>query len=565
MKMRILSLILVAFLSSMAMALDTVLDVNQVVYDSTMQTNVNNGEAEGQTFTIGEGFYFFKEIWVANLYYGYNQYPATITAELREGTESDGNPNTLPLLASVTRHLTAGPVDPCNPSQVLPHPDESIVAPHQSVAGWYADAYWYSFVFPDVPVIPGNEYTILFTASQGGIAISIKKFNLYDGGDYLHSFDWGASWDYYPPDGAYDGLDLTFKTFCAHELGYENKAKTPTPADFSTVTKTEGANLSWEAGLGAVTHKVYWSDDQDAVINRTGTPEVLIRAIDGNSTTTPSSPQLGITYYWAVDEVNSLSVTADGRTWRYTIQDYFYVDDFESYDGSTSSGNDVWAVWDDGYFGSSGSGVHSVYDGADGTVKAMEYLYSNNGTSPYGGSGFPYYSEIVANTSDPCLSCGSDWTADGVAFLQVSFKGQAGNDANERMYVVIEDSVPNFAMVQYGIPTGYNNPSWPEDMNNIKLNTWKTWGIDLRTFAGVALDDVQKIYIGFGERGNTTTPGGTGTVIFDEIKIRIPGLHDTPDNFDEDLNDDGVIDFKDLSVLTNKYLAIEDDGMWPQL
>ena len=102
-------------------------------------------------------------------------------------------------------------------------------------------------------------------------------------------------------------------------------------------------------------------------------------------------------------------------------------------------------------------------------------------------------------------------------------------------------------------------------MNDIKVADWQSWGIDLRSFTGVNLADVQKVYIGFGERGNITTPGGGGTVIFDEIKLRTPGLHRPKENLVEDLYDDSVINFKDLYILANKYLAIEDDGMWPQL
>jgi len=35
----------------------------------------------------------------------------------------------------------------------------------------------------------------------------------------------------------------------------------------------------------------------------------------------------------------------------------------------------------------------------------------------------------------------------------------------------------------------------------------------------VDLTDVDKIIIGFGTKGNTTTPGGSGTVFFDDIRL----------------------------------------------
>ena len=89
--------------------------------------------------------------------------------------------------------------------------------------------------------------------------------------------------------------------------------------------------------------------------------------------------------------------------------------------------------------------------------------------------------------------------------------------------------------------------------------------IDLRSFTGVNLADVQKVYVGFGERGNIATPGGGGTVIFDEFKLRAPGPNGTADVWVEDLYNDGTVNFKDLAVLAGRYLDEEWDGIWPVL
>ncbi|HUV65195.1 MAG TPA: hypothetical protein VMW24_14960, partial [Sedimentisphaerales bacterium] len=60
---------------------------------------------------------------------------------------------------------------------------------------------------------------------------------------------------------------------------------------------------------------------------------------------------------------------------------------------------------------------------------------------------------------------------------------------------------------------------------NVTTNAgWTNWVIPLQTFAdlGVNLADVDRIAIGFGTRGNTTLPGGTGQMYFDDIRLYRP-------------------------------------------
>ena len=530
MRAKILSIILAALLSSVAMALNPVVDVNQDTSSSGI--TCDGTEYVGQSFIQGDGLYVLTAIWVKNLY---GAAPFEFTIEIREG---DGggveNPGGLPLVASVTNNFNPMPADS-----------------------------WFKFDFPNIDVVPNAKYTFFCKGTGVGSTLFWMQQNIgydrYTGGNLMYSGNSGALWLQTPSD-------LTFKTFSSQEEGAEFKAQNPTPASPSTVDKAAGSTLNWLAGDGAVTHKVYWSDGMDAVVNRTVTPLTLTVAIDGNTTATPSTPELGKTYYWTVDEIRSGPVTASGYLWQYTTIDYIYVDDMEDYDLSgTSTGNEIWNVWVDGYYSGNGAAVVGTTDAHSGTG-AMEYNYSNNGTSPYGSSISKYYSEVEADTSN--LNCGSNWTADGVAFLDIWFKGKVGNDPNERMYVVIEDGAtptPNEAMVQYGLPDGYSNPAWPEDMNNIKLEIYKSWAIDLRSFAGVNLGNVQKVYIGFGERDNITTAGGTGTVLIDEIKLRVPGLYRPQEDFVEDLYNDGVINFKDIAIFAGKWRVIEYDGIWPEL
>ena len=65
----------------------------------------------------------------------------------------------------------------------------------------------------------------------------------------------------------------------------------------------------------------------------------------------PGSLNFGTTYYWKVDEVNT--VTYPGDVWSFTTQEYAAVDDFESYNDDDKR---IYDAWIDGYTdGNSGS------------------------------------------------------------------------------------------------------------------------------------------------------------------------------------------------------------------
>jgi len=83
-------------------------------------------------------------------------------------------------------------------------------------------------------------------------------------------------------------------------------AYNPYPADGATNTAAS-LTLSWSAGTGATSHDVYFgtSNPPTFQVNQTGT------------TFDPGSLNLGETYYWRIDEVNSLGVTT-GLVWSFT-------------------------------------------------------------------------------------------------------------------------------------------------------------------------------------------------------------------------------------------------------
>jgi len=86
--------------------------------------------------------------------------------------------------------------------------------------------------------------------------------------------------------------------------------------------------------------------------------------------------------------------------------------------------------------------------------------------------------------------------------------GIESNDA-EPMYVAVSNSTGTPVVIYHDDPAA------------AQTDTWTEWVILLQAFAdqGINLADVDKIAIGLGTRGNATTPGGSGKMYFDDIRL----------------------------------------------
>jgi hypothetical protein len=60
-----------------------------------------------------------------------------------------------------------------------------------------------------------------------------------------------------------------------------------------------------------------------------------------------------------------------------------------------------------------------------------------------------------------------------------------------------------------------------DNANATQAATWQQWVIPLQRFAdqGINLTNVDRIALGVGTRGNTTTAGGAGKVYFDDLRL----------------------------------------------
>ena len=85
-------------------------------------------------------------------------------------------------------------------------------------------------------------------------------------------------------------------------------------------------------------------------------------------------------------------------------------------------------------------------------------------------------------------------------------------NAAEPLYVAVTN-MPGTVVVQY-----HDNP------NATQAGSWQEWVIPLQTLAdqGIDLTDVDRMAIGLGTRGNTTVPGGSGKMYFDDIRLYRP-------------------------------------------
>ena len=296
------------------------------------------------------------------------------------------------------------------------------------------------------------------------------------------------------------------------------RANRPKPS-MGQIDVTHTAILTWSAGYKAAGHEVYFGTDAEAVANAdTSSPEFVGSRDLGSESYEPGELQWNTTYYWRVDEVNDLASGSPwvGYVWSFTTGDFLVVDDFESYDARTSQ---IWWAWKDGlgyaahddepaYAGNgTGSAVGDETTSSfteervvHGGSQSMPLFYDNNKV------GFKYYSEAELTLTAP-----RDWTASDVEELSMWFRGDLTNAA-EPLYVAVTD-VPGTVVVQV-----HNNP------NATQVDSWQEWVIPLQTFVdqGIDLTNVDRIAIGLGTRGNTTVPGGSGKMYFDDIRLYRP-------------------------------------------
>ncbi|MHC4623920.1 MAG: LamG domain-containing protein [Planctomycetota bacterium] len=329
----------------------------------------------------------------------------------------------------------------------------------------------------------------------------------------------------------------------------------------------QDVNLAWTPGKFAVTHDLYFGTDKDDVKDaNTSSPEFINNfPLDSNSYEIPYLLELGESYYWRVDEHNSVYGTAKGDVWSVGVRNYLVIDDFQSYN---LVDNPITNTWLDGMRDLPGPPYFEVVNGAilflgtayeeqgeeqrdpvhDGN-QSMYFAYDNTGT--WSGD-VPYYSEAELGF-DPTR----DLTEYGIKALVLQFYGDPNADANvpyNQMYLTLGDGSGNVASIDYG--------HYPEqDANDLNEDEWHEWNLDLEDFndAGVNIDDVNKLIIGFGIPGSEApnTPGGLGEIFFDGIRLYLSRCVHAIAKPPMDITEDCKVNMADVAVLGGDWLLYD--------
>jgi hypothetical protein len=261
------------------------------------------------------------------------------------------------------------------------------------------------------------------------------------------------------------------------------QARVPQPATAATGVAID-ASLNWRPGREAASHKVFFGADPNAVANGTAPAKTVT-----DHGYTPDSLNLGTSYYWRVDEVNT--VTYPGDVWSFTTETSKVVDDFESY--SDKTGKEVYSTWIDGLadnYKSSGSTV-GLDTAVGGTYCSTTIFRGGKQSMPlaYDNTKGPGFSEAVRT-----FDTAQNWTANGIKSLSLWFQGTAGNTG--QLYMKIN-----------GTKVSYNGAA-----GDLAKSMWTPWNIDLST-TGANLSKITSLTIGI------EGAGAQGTLYIDDIRL----------------------------------------------
>jgi hypothetical protein len=108
-------------------------------------------------------------------------------------------------------------------------------------------------------------------------------------------------------------------------------------------------------------------------------------------------------------------------------------------------------------------------------------------------------------------------------FSNVSVTGNVSSEWKNQD-IGIASNAPQPMYVAVGNNTGDPVVVYHEDPNVTVIPAWTEWIIPLQDFAdqGIDLIDVNSIAIGIGTQGNLTTPGSSGKMFFDDIRLYRP-------------------------------------------
>jgi|GEM_PF-2831931 len=338
-------------------------------------------------------------------------------------------------------------------------------------------------------------------------------------------------------NGAIDELRVVNQALTANEFlirGDLGKAWLPRPSHYATEIPYD-TGLQWLSGDWADRHDVYFGTSYDDVNDADTTTAVIYKGPQVNNDYDPGDLYLETTYYWRIDEVDdSNGYRWKGNVWRFTTANYIIIDDFESY----TCDNDMYTKWIDWYYNGTGSTLLLSASGDPTHTGDKSMLYSYNNFSS------PYYSE-----AERVLSPTKDWPTE-LRLVQLFFYGKSTNSAGstEQLHLIFKDSDSNSAGAAYGDQEG-------ESMSDVQVEDWTEWKIPLSTFSDVNLGSVASVFINFGQSGGST-PGGTGLVFFDDIRVAVP-ICVPSEGPEYDFSGNCIVDIADVGIMGEEWLRAD--------
>ena len=268
------------------------------------------------------------------------------------------------------------------------------------------------------------------------------------------------------------------------------RASEPDPSDNASNIDIN-PTLSWKSGRGAIEHNVYLDTDEAAVEGGTADSETV-----AESSYTSATLMLDTTYYWRVDEVNSLAdyPTWSSDVWSFSTVDSIVADNFEDYNDTQPY--TVWDTWIDGITDSANGGSRMGHEYEP--FCELDIVRSGEQSAPmHYDNTAGTFSQVVASTSN--LAAGSNWSAGGADTFAIWFRGTETNVATDQIYAKINDT--KFV---------YDGPA-----SDISRTAWTKFEIPL---AGMNLSNVTSVTIGVERIG---VSGGSGDIYLDDIELII--------------------------------------------
>ena len=131
-------------------------------------------------------------------------------------------------------------------------------------------------------------------------------------------------------------------------------------------------------------------------------------------------------------------------------------------------------------------------------------------------TGSNVYIGLAVTSHNAALTCEA-------RFSNVTITGTVGPQwANQDIGILSNDAEPMYVAVSNS--TGQPVVVTHNDPAATQIETWTEWIINLQDVAdqGLNLNDIDRIAIGIGTKGNVTVPGGSGKMFFDDIRLYGP-------------------------------------------